>query len=481
MQTRNATTVLAGRYALEEELGRSGTGQVWRAADLLLGRAVAVKLVHPRLGDDPTFAACLGEEVRRVASLSAPGIARLLDSGEQDGVPFLVREHVEGVSARAVLEETGSFPIPEATRVAAAVLSALEPVHDAGVLHLHLELDDVLLMADGAVRVTDLGVGPAVTASRPPDEAARLLGGEGLAPEQLAGGQIDARTDVFAVGALLFTLLTGQAPAGRRSPSEVRSGVPRPLDRVVARALAPDPSSRFDGLAAFSAALRLPQVAEPTADGGSRHRGLGAWLGVPIAIAVVAAAVIAAGLWLGRLEVGGPLGIRPTDDRESTAATARPAAAAGGAGGAGAAEQTLRPVSVDVFDPPPGDGGENDSTTPFATDGDPTTAWRSENYFDGRLNKPGVGLVFDLGESREVVGFRLSTPHPGFVFHVAVGDDPEALVARIGRQYVADVETQGVLEGSGRYVLVWITTVVPVADGNRAEIGEFRVVVDGDA
>lgn len=472
MQTRNATTVLAGRYALEEELGRSGTGQVWRAADLLLGRAVAVKLVHPRLGDDPTFAACLGEEVRRVASLSAPGIAQLLDSGEQDGVPFLVREHIEGVSARAVLEETGAFPIPEATRVAAAVLSALEPVHDAGVLHLHLKLDDVLLMPDGAVRVTDLGVGPAVTASRPPDEAARLLGGEGLAPEQLAGGQIDARTDVFAVGALLFTLLTGKAPAGRRSPSEARSSVPRPLDRVVARALAPDPSSRFDGVAAFSAALRLPEVAEPTTDGEPRHGGVGAWLGMPIAIAVVAAAVIAAGLWLGRLEVGGPLGIRPTDDRESTAAPAAPAAAA---------EQTLRPVSVDVFDPPPGDGGENDSTATFAMDDDPTTAWRSENYFDGRLNKPGVGLVFDLGESREVVGFRLSTPHPGFVFHVAVGDDPEALVARIGRQYVADVETQGLLEGSGRYVLVWITTVVPVADGNRAEIGEFRVVVDGDA
>jgi len=214
VQTQNATTVLAGRYVLEEELGRSGTGLVWRAADLLLGRTVAVKLVHPRLGDDPRFAACLGEEVRRMVSLSPPGIAR-----------------------------------------------------------------------------------------------------------PLTGGEIDARTDVFAVGALLFTLLTGQAPAGRRSPSEARSGLPRPLDRVVARALAQDPSSRFDSVAAFSAAPRPSEVAEPTGAGEPLHGGLRAWLGAPIAIALVAGAVIAAGLWLCRLEVGGPLGIRPADDHESGAAS----------------------------------------------------------------------------------------------------------------------------------------------------------------
>ncbi len=134
-----------------------------------------------------------------------------------------------------------------------------------------------------------------------------------------------------------------------------------------------------------------------------------------------------------------------------------------------------------MLDPPPGDGSENGSTAPLTLDGDPATAWRSENYFDGRLNKPGVGLVFDLGEARDVVGFRLSTPHPGFVFQVAVGDDPEALVAGIGEPITAGAETRGTLEGSGRYVLVWITTVVPVEDGNRAEIAEFRALVLDDA
>ncbi len=471
MQTRNATKVLADRYALQEELGRSGTGLVWRAEDRLLGRIVAVKLVHPTLGDDPTFTACLEREVRRVASLSAPGIARLLDSGEQDGIPFLVREHVDGVSARAVLADSGPLAPEDAVRIATDVLDALAPVHEAGVLHLHLEPDDVLLLPGGGARVTDLGIGPAVTASRSPADAARLLGGEGLAPEQSSSGECDARTDVFAVGALLFTLLTGQAPAGRRSPNGVRAEIPRSVDRVVARALAPDPGERFDGVAAFSTALRATGIADSTAEGGNRHGGLGAWLGVPVAVALVAAAVIGVGIWLGRLEVGGPLGIRPTQDRASTglAAASTPTT------------QTLRPVSVDVIDPPPGDGGENDSMAPLAVDGDLTSAWRSENYFDGRLNKAGVGLVFDLGTTRDVVGFRLWTPHPGFVFHVAVGDDPGAIVQAVGGPTTALGETRGSLASSGRYVLVWITTVVPVDDGNRAEIAEFRVVVEADA
>ncbi|MGZ8612898.1 MAG: serine/threonine-protein kinase, partial [Actinomycetota bacterium] len=229
MQTERPATVLANRYALREELGRSGTGMVWRADDILLDRVVTVKLIHPSLADDPAFAKHLAEEARRVASLAAPGIARLLDSGRQDGVPYLVREHVEGESARDRLDAGGPFAPREASRIATEVLEALGPAHGAGVLHLHLELDDVLLTPDDGVRVTDLGIGPAVSATGDPADAARLLGGDGLAPEQSAGGAVDRRTDVFAVGAVLFELLTGEPPRGRRSPRDVRPRVPRSL------------------------------------------------------------------------------------------------------------------------------------------------------------------------------------------------------------------------------------------------------------
>lgn len=461
MQTRRPVTVIAGRYALEQELGRSGTGMAWRAEDRLLGRTVTVKLIHPSLGDDPAFTRRFAEEARRVASLSAPGIARLLDTGEQDGVPFLVREHVEGASMRTRLEQEGPLPPGEAVRIAIAVLDALVPAHDSGILHLDLGLDDVLLTPEGDVRITDLGIGAVVTAARTPSDAARLLGDRALAPEQRTNGDVDRRTDVFSVGALLFELLTGEAPGERRSPREARPGVPRILDRTVARALADDPDARFESVRAFAAALATTVAAYGIDD---RRRGwLGTWLAVPFAIAAAASAVIVLGLWLGRLEVGGPLGIRPADGGRSSPSPE-------------ATTLSLVPMSVVTFDPF-GDDTENDTNVNLSIDQDRSTAWRSENYFDGSLHKPGVGLVFDLGERHDVTAFRMWTPNPGFVFHVAVGDDPEALVDVAGPPTTASAETRGALRGSGRYVLVWITTVVPTDDGIRAEIAEFRVVI----
>ncbi len=467
MQTRRPVTVLAGRYVLEQELGRSGTGMAWRAEDRLLGRTVTVKVIHPSLGDDPVFAQRFAEEARKVASLSAPGIARLLDSGEQDGVPFLVREHIDGARARSRRDREGPLPTGAAVRIAAAVLEALSPAHAAGILHLDLGLEDVLLTPEGHIRVTDLGIGSAVTASRPAD-AVRLLGRRSLPPEQAAGEPLDERTDVFAVGAMLYELLTGQSPEGRRSTRDLRPGVPRSLDRIVGRALAGDPAERFANVQAFASALASSVVERDDADEDRRGwlpRWLGTWLAVPLTIALVAAAAIALGLSFGRLEVGGPLGIRPADDPSPSAL---PEAGPG----------SVTPVSAFTFDPFPGDGSENDSNLPLAIDGDRSTAWRSENYFDGSLNKPGVGVVFDLGERREVTGFLLKTPNPGFLFQLAVGDDPDRLVEAVGDANTAQEDTRGALTGAGRYVLVWITTVVETDDGNRAEIAEFRVVVD---
>jgi hypothetical protein len=140
-------------------------------------------------------------------------------------------------------------------------------------------------------------------------------------------------------------------------------------------------------------------------------------------------------------------------------------------------------VSATAFDPL-GDGAvtdENESIAPNAIDGDLTTAWHTEDYFDSLLHKDGVGIVFDLGQTRRLTGFRLWTPHPGFVFHLAVGDDPDALVDRIGAPFTAEPEMRGPLSGTGRYVLVWITTVVDTGDGHRAEISEFRALADPDA
>jgi serine/threonine-protein kinase len=453
--------VLAGRYALEEELGRSRTGMVWRSQDPLLRRSVAVKLIHPRLAEDPGFAQALAREARRVAGLSERGIASLLDTGEQDGVIYLVREYAPGSSLRDRLDTAGPATPSETVRIGVAALGALAEAHDRGVLHLALDLDDVIVGDDGRVCLIDFGIGAAVASSRP-GEATTLLGDEHLAPEQAAGADPDARTDVYAVASLLFELLTGEPPRGRTYARTVRPDVPRALDRVLARALDPDPVRRFPDARAFADALGRSVETQPVdASDEGRATSLLTWMGVPLVVVGIAIVAIALGLWMGKLEVGGPLGIRAAPD-EPAAVEVPPA--------------LIRPVSVGAVDPF-GDGDEHSSNAGLADDGDLQTAWRSENYFDGELGKPGFGLLLDLGERQEVLGLRLWTPHPGFRFGLAVGDDPDALADEVGSEVTSTSQTRISVRGAGRYVLVWVTSVVPVDDGIRAEVAEVLVVV----
>jgi Protein kinase domain len=453
--------VLAGRYALEEELGRSRTGMVWRSQDPLLRRSVAVKLIHPRLAEDPGFARALAEEARRVAGLSVRGIASLLDTGEQDGVIYLVREYAPGSSLRDRLDTAGPATAAEAVRIGVAALGALAEAHDRGVLHLALDLDDVIVGDGDRVCLVDFGIGAAVESSRP-GEATTLLGDEHLAPEQAAGAEPDARTDIYAMASLLFEVLTGEPARGRTFPRTVRPDVPRALDRVLARALDPDPERRFPDARAFAGALaRSVETETVDASDEGRATSLFTWIGVPLVVAGIAIASIALGLWMGKLEVGGPLGIRAAPD-EPAAVEIPPV--------------LIRPASVGVIDPF-GDGYELSSNAGLADDGDLQTAWRSENYYDGELGKPGLGLLLDLGARHEVLGVRLWTPHPGFRFRLAVGDDPDALIDEAGSEVTSTSLSRVPLRGAGRYVLVWITSVVPVDDGIRAEVAEVRVVV----
>ena len=453
--------VLADRYALEEELGRSRTGLVCRSTDPLLRRDVAVKLVHPRLADDPAFAEALRAQARRVAAVSVPGIARLLDTGEQDGVLYLVREYAPGESLRSRLDRESPASPEETARTGAALLRVLAEAHDRDVLHLALDPDDVIVGADGTVHLIDLAIGAAIAASRP-TETASLLGDEYLAPEQIQGQACDARTDVYAVAAVLFEMLTGEPPGGRTSARAVREAVPRSLDRVIARGLDPDPERRYPDARSFADPLERSIDTDVVDMPGQGRSNLFAWVGVPLIVVGLAIVLISLGLWFGELEVGGPLGIRPVAPRPSPAVEIQPVA--------------VRPLVVSAIDPF-GDGSELSSNASLAADGDLTTAWKSEDYFDGELGKPGIGLLLDLGQDVQVDGLRLSTPFPGFTFGVAVGDDPNTLVEQVGDTVTSTASTRVRLQGTGRYVLVWITSVVPVDDGTRAEVSEVRVVV----
>jgi hypothetical protein len=340
---------------------------------------------------------------------------------------------------------------------------------------------------DGTIRVSDLGFGEAVVLCMPPPEAMEILQPAPMAPETAAGEPPDVRTDVWATGALLYELLIGRAPeAGDASPRNHRSDVTRKLDDVVRRALAPEPDDRFATAVEFGAALRdaagraTERMAAPARRSGPQDTGVVApapaapprpsifrtWLVVPLLVVLIAAIALGAGLWVGKLEVGGPVGIRPAEENSAPAT------------------RVLEFTKVAPVDPY-GDDHENDSDLPLAADLDPftgepnpITVWKSENYYDGTLNnKPGVGMLFFLRGRQTVTGFRLQTPYPGYRFAVVVGDDVTAMIADARPTFTAAADMRESIEpATGRYVLLWITSVVPTDDGNRAEVGEFRVV-----
>ena len=152
---------LGGRYRVEELLATGGMGEVWAARDLLLDRAVAVKVLGGALAGDGRAAERLRREARAAARLEHPSIARVLDLGEQDGRPYLVMELLEGESLAARIDRAGAMAAPEAARVVAAVADALEAAHRGGVVHRDVKPGNVFLTSDGEVKVLDFGIASA--------------------------------------------------------------------------------------------------------------------------------------------------------------------------------------------------------------------------------------------------------------------------------------------------------------------------------
>ncbi|MEF3121470.1 Stk1 family PASTA domain-containing Ser/Thr kinase [Kocuria flava] len=254
---RLSGTVLEGRYELGPRLARGGTATVYRARDRRLDRPVAVKLLHPHLAEDAGAAERFAREARAAARLSHPHVVSVLDQGRSpDGTPYLVMELVEGPTLRRVLRERGALPVPEALDVLEALLDGLAAAHRAGLVHRDVKPENVLLDAGGRITVADFGL------TRAADQhtgTGTVLGTVGYAaPELVTGRRVDARSDVYAAGVVLFELLAGRRPfdgpplvvarAHADGPvPDVRSaapGVPAPVAHLVARATAHDPQDR---------------------------------------------------------------------------------------------------------------------------------------------------------------------------------------------------------------------------------------------
>ncbi len=253
--------LLDGRYRLGARIARGGMAGVYEATDLRLDRQVAVKVMHAGLGDDAEFAARFVREARAAARLDHPNVVAVFDQGDEDGTVYLVMEHVVGHTLRDVIRKESPMPPSRALALVDPVLSALAHAHRAGLIHRDVKPENVLIADDGRVKVADFGLAKAVSADTQHTATGGVLIGtvSYLAPELVVDGRSDARADVYAVGVLLYELLTGTKPHEGESPIQVAykhvhedvpapslkvPGLPAYVDALVARATARDLDQR---------------------------------------------------------------------------------------------------------------------------------------------------------------------------------------------------------------------------------------------
>jgi len=525
---------LNGRYEVTRFIASGGMAQVWEADDAILARRVAVKVLHPAMAADTQFVARFRAEAIAAARLSHPAIVSIYDTWTDDGLEAIVMELVRGSTLRALLDSKGRLDITDAVAIAGHVADALSAAHEARLIHRDVKPANVLLSDDGRVLVTDFGIAKAMESADVTKESVLLGTAKYLAPEQVEGKRVDARSDIYSLGVVLYEMLCGQPPFVGESdaatalarlhrdptPSQVlRPDLPYSVINVLDQSLARDPERRFRsatemqralmdvrrGLHTGSTAVSAPPAAPlfpndtppsarlpsppphqeryptyapaaamssaPPPGGRPPPAPERRWL-VPAALgSVIIIAVVVVGLLLANRD--------PDTDgnqgREETTENGEGTTASSQVG-------PVQPAQISAAVPvdPEGDGRESDKRIAEAVDGDPDTAWRTERYTDAAIRvKSGVGMYVTLKEATRLSQLVIDSPSSGwtaaaYVVEGAPGKDIAAWGEPLGRQEdIAGGTVTFDLEGrTGSAVLLWITHV---GTANRVDISELKV------
>jgi serine/threonine-protein kinase len=511
-----ANHLVGGRYRLVRLLARGGMAEVWEANDEVLTRPVAVKILLPHLAADDAFLVRFRREAVAAARLSHPHIVAIYDTCSDCGVEAIVMELVRGSTLRAVLDDNGALNARRARDIAVQVADALEAAHRQGLVHRDVKPGNILLSDDGRVLVADFGIAKAAEASSDLTEVGQVVGtAKYLSPEQVEGGVVDGRSDVYALAVVLYEMLCGRPPfTGETStqtalarltttplrPRQVRADIPRALEEAVLKAMARSPADRptatefraalsavelagsDDDTTSYSALPSVPPPrpapfrlgdddrtpvpgSPPEPPGRARRppRRRRRWA-APLTLVVVVVGVL--GLVAGILAAT-DLGQRLFDGDD------------GGSPDSTTSTDVTRPpptiAEVRAFDPPPGGGDESNSALPKLTDGDPATAWTTEGYASrdfGNL-KDGVGVLLQLAAPSRGGQLAVTSTTQGWAAAVYVAGDDPADLAGFGEPVATGADISGSTtfdlgEAEGSVVLLWLTDLgTPSRTGDR--------------
>src|SRR5438552_9057602 len=230
-------TILASRYALDGLLGHGGMADVYHGTDQVLGRQVAVKVLGRQFARDQSFVARFRREAQAAAALNHPNLVSVFDTGSDDGTHYIVMEYVAGATLAKVIRDEGPLPADRAASIALAVARALAFAHRAGLVHRDVKPANIMLSSDGAVKVMDFGIARTTNGESLTQTAAVLGTATYFSPEQAQGEAVDARSDIYALGCVLFEMLTGHPPFSGENPvavayKHVQEEPPHPSDEA---------------------------------------------------------------------------------------------------------------------------------------------------------------------------------------------------------------------------------------------------------
>jgi serine/threonine-protein kinase len=483
--------LIAGRYELEELVGTGGMSSVYRAHDRLLERHVAIKVLHEQFTADGDYVERFRREARAVAQLSHPNIVTVIDRGEHDGRQFIVFEYVDGENLKALVVREGPLPEREAIALALQIARALGFAHDQGLVHRDVKPQNVLLNDGGQAKVTDFGIARSLDVQGGLTQTGTVMGtSDYIAPEQARGARVDAQSDIYSLGTVLYELLTGEVPfAGdnfvavamqhiNQPPPSVRERRPELslcVDAAVRRAMAKEPRDRFRSMDELCSELSVcladldgngvstgaeTMVVAPKRRGGSRAARPPAerpsvW---PLIMLLAGLAVLAGILAAVFTFTDSTQKIRDAIGGKKTAPSGKP----------------VRVSAVTSYDPEGDNHAEHNEVVSSATDGNSGTYWTTEQY-SGGLQKSGVGLVLDAGKVTKLLRVVVTSDTPGFSAEIEAGSSPSGGFAPVSKSQTVGRRTAFSLNGSpARYYVVWITNLGPNVAAHVNEVTARR-------